>query len=116
MLELLRRYADAIAGFGEVSRERTEKLVADLQHRGEVRAQDVRRVTEQIVERSNRNRRELMSLVQKEIRRQIHALGLATRDDVDKLAKRVKALESGARAKPAAKRTTTTRRPAAKAR
>lgn len=109
--ELLRKYMDSLVGITEMPRERAEKLVQELQKRGEVRARDLQSAAQHILERSSRNRQELVRLVQKEIRRQIAQLGLATRDDVDKLAKRVRTIEraSGAKAKK------TTRAPAKRA-
>lgn len=111
MFEFLKQYMDSLVGVTELSRDKAEKMVKDLQKRGEVRAQDIRKTAEELVNRSMRNRKELVGLVQKEIKRQVHALGLATRQDVDKLAKRVKTLESGAKStakkKSAAKKKTT---------
>lgn len=94
MLDLLRKYMDSLTGITEMPRERAERLAQELQKRGEVRAKDLRKAAQQLVDRSRRNREELLRLVRKEIRRQVNALGLASREDLDKLAKRVKALES----------------------
>jgi polyhydroxyalkanoate synthesis regulator phasin len=101
-----------MVGITEMPRDRAERLVRDLQRRGEVRAKDIQTAVQQVVERSTRNRQELIRLVQKEISRQIHALGLATRDDVDRLARRVKALESQRKtpSRAAAKKPATRRR------
>ncbi len=111
MLDLLRKYVDSIAGISEMPRERAERLVRDLQKRGEVRARDIQAAVQEVVDRSSRNRQELVRLVQKEIRRQVHALGLATQDDVDRVARRVKALEKGVKGptRSAAKKPTSKR-------
>ena len=99
MLDLVRRYVDSLAGMSEMPRDRAEKLVRELAKRGEVRVRDIQRTTQELVDRSMRNRQELVRLIQKEIKRQIASLGVASREDVDKLAKRVKDLErSGRRA------------------
>lgn len=91
---------------------RAQRIVSDLATRGESRAKDLQKVARDLAERSARNRRELVSLVQKEIRRQIKGLGLATRDEIDRLQRRVRELEksaatrrssAGARAKRPAK-------------
>ena len=79
-------------------------VVGDLAKRGEVRARDLQKLARTLMERAERNRNELRRLVQKEIRRQINALGLATRDEVDTLRKRIRQLESKAPRKPAAKK------------
>ena len=71
--------------------------MADLAKRGEVRARDLQKLARAVVERAERNRTELTRLIQKEINRQVKALGLATREEVDTLKKRVAALEKPAR-------------------
>jgi polyhydroxyalkanoate synthesis regulator phasin len=87
--------------------ERAGKLVDDLAKRGETRTKDIQKAARGIADRSARDRRDLMRLIQKEIRRQVEALGLARNADVEKLDRRVKELE-----KPAAKKSPAKRKPA----
>ena len=91
--DALRRYVDALVGVTEVSRERAEKIVADLAKRGESRAKDIQQAAKELAERSARNNREFVRLVQKEIRRQIEQMRLASRDEVSKLEERLDELE-----------------------
>ena len=93
LADALRRYVDAMVGATEVSRERAEKIIGDLARRGEVRTRDIQKAARELAERSARNQRDLARLIQKEIRRQVDALGLATRDDVGDLRDRVESLE-----------------------
>lgn len=74
-------------------RDRAQRIVSDLAKRGESRTKDLQKAARELAERSSRNRRELASLVQKEIRRQIRTLGLATRDEIERLQRRVRELE-----------------------
>jgi polyhydroxyalkanoate synthesis regulator phasin len=112
--DALRCYVDAVVGVTEVSRERAEKIVADLARRGEVRTKDIQKAARELADRSARNQRELARLIQKEIKRQIDALGLATRDDVGKLERRVDDLEDGAESapEPAKKKPSARKKPA----
>jgi polyhydroxyalkanoate synthesis regulator phasin len=108
LADALRRYVDAMVGATEVSRERAERIIGDLARRGETRTRDIQKAARELAERSARNQRDLVRLVQKEIKRQVDALGLATRDDVGKLQERVESLEGAPdrqppRAKPARK-------------
>ncbi len=96
MLELLRKYVDSLAGVTEMPRDRAEQLVRDLQKRGETRIQDVQRAVQDVMKRSSRNRQELLRLVRKEIKSQLSSVGVATRDDLERLARRVDAIEGGA--------------------
>lgn len=93
LFDAVRKYIDSAVGYTEVPRERAEKVVKDLAARGEVRARDLGKAARELAERSERNRQELVRLVQKEIRRQVHSLGLATRQDVERLQKRIRDLE-----------------------
>jgi polyhydroxyalkanoate synthesis regulator phasin len=93
LADALRRYVDAMVGVTEVSRERAEKIMTELAQRGETRAKDLQKAARELADRSSKNRNELVRLVQKEIRRQVSALGLASNDDVEKLKSRIKELE-----------------------
>ncbi len=84
------------------SQGRTQRIVGDLAKRGESRAKNLQKAARDLAERSARNRREVVSLVQKEIRRQIKGLGLATRDEVDRLQRRVRELEKTSTSRRAA--------------
>jgi polyhydroxyalkanoate synthesis regulator phasin len=92
LADALRRYVDAVIGVTEVSRERAEKIVRDLAARGETRTKDIQKAARELADRSARNQRDLARLIQKEIKRQVEALGLATRADVEE---RVKELAAG---------------------
>lgn len=74
-------------------RKRAERVVGELAKRGEARAKDIEKLARALFERAERNRTELTRLIQKEIRRQMNAVGLATRDEVEALRKRVRELE-----------------------
>jgi polyhydroxyalkanoate synthesis regulator phasin len=87
-----------------VAEDRKRDVVGDLARRGEVRARDLQKLARTLVDRVERNRNELARLVQKEIRRQINALGLATREEVDTLRKRIRQLESKAPRKTSPKK------------
>src|SRR5438132_5470425 len=76
--------------------DKQKSVVGDLARRGEVRARDLQRLARTIADRIERNRTEITRLVQKEIRRQINAMGLATREEVEALRKRIRQLETKA--------------------
>lgn len=78
MLDVLRKYVDALAGFSELSRDRAEKIVRELSQRGEIRAQEVGKAASDLVSRSVKNRKELISLVRKEVDQQLKSMGIST--------------------------------------
>jgi Tfp pilus assembly protein FimV len=81
----------------------------------------IAKTAQDLLEWSNRNRQRISELVGAEVKSQLGTLGVATKDDVDALKKRVRELEraqTGAKKRTTSKRTTSKRtsakRPAAK--
>jgi polyhydroxyalkanoate synthesis regulator phasin len=74
--------------------------------KGEGREQ-VSKLAHELLEWSSRNRDKLAALVRREVKEQLKALGVATKDEVEALRKRVRALESGS--KPRSRATTAKR-------
>jgi len=74
--------------------------------KGEGREQ-VSKLAHELLEWSSRNRDKLTALVRREVKEQLKGLGVATKDEVETLRKRVRALEIGSkpRSKATAKRT-----------
>ena len=114
LTDALRRYVDAITGFSEVSRERAERIVVDLAKRGESRTRDMQKAARELADRSARNQRDLVRLVQKEIRRQMESRGFATREEVERLRTRVQQLEKLEKKSAPKKRTAPKRKPTSK--
>jgi len=79
--------------------------------------EQVTKTAQELLEWSNKNRERIKEVVQREVRSQLKGFGVATRDEVDALKKRVRELERAARPaakkpaakKPAAKRATAKR-------
>jgi polyhydroxyalkanoate synthesis regulator phasin len=69
--------------------------------------EQVQKTARELMEWSNKNRERVKELVQREVRSQLKGLGIATRDEVDALKKRVRDLEraTGVPKKTAAKKT-----------
>lgn len=103
MLEQIRSAIRMASAVAEVPRKQAERFARDLAKRGEVRASQVSGLAEEIVKRSRQNAEMVRTVVSSEIRRQVKVLGLATKNEVDGLTKRVRELESGVRAKAASK-------------
>ncbi|HKY88818.1 MAG TPA: phasin family protein [Candidatus Limnocylindrales bacterium] len=109
VMDEVRRYMEAAMGaMGRLTPANAQDL-AKAVAKGQGREQ-VKRTAKDLLEWSNKNRERLTDLVRSEVRSQVKTLGLATRDDVDALRKRVRDLERGG--KPAGKRSTAKRRTA----
>lgn len=92
MLDEVRRLALFTSGIAELTRNRAESVVrnwvgVDL---GNSRASAMAR---QLVETSERNRRELVRFIRAEMKNQIESLGVANHRDVERLERRIRRLE-----------------------
>lgn len=87
----VRRYMEA--AIGRLSPKRARELAASLMEGA--RKEQVSKAAQDLVKWSTRNRQRLTELVRVEVRSQLKQLGLASRDEVDALRKRVRDLERG---------------------
>jgi polyhydroxyalkanoate synthesis regulator phasin len=95
------------AAIGKLSPAKAQDLAKSLT-KGQGRDQ-VTKTAKDLLAWSNKNRERLTSMVQTEVRSQLKTIGVASRDEVDALRKRVRELERGQGKKPTRKRTTTKR-------
>ena len=90
----------------KLSSRRPEELARTLAERGQARKEQATRIARDVVEWSKKNREVIADVVQRGVRQQIARLGVATKDEVNSLRKRVRDLEGEARPKKAAARKT----------
>jgi len=87
------QYLQALASLSDLTRTQAERVASLLAKQGEVQTAQVNRVTEDLMRRTQKNREILTRLVQREVKRQLGVLGMASRDEVARLQQRVRALE-----------------------
>jgi polyhydroxyalkanoate synthesis regulator phasin len=87
------QYLQALASLSDLTRTQAERVAALLAKQGEVQSAQVGRVAEDLMRRTQKNRETLTRLIQREVKRQLGVLGMATRDEVARLQQRVRALE-----------------------
>ncbi len=118
--DLFKRYMEIGASVLGMSRERAESIVADLVAAGEVAKGQATKAADWLVERGRSGSEEVAELVRREIRQQVAALGLATKDDVARLQAEIDGLRAAppaptaAGAPPAKKAAGATKAPATK--
>lgn len=96
----VRKYMEAAVG--KLTPARAQQLARSLlQGQGK---DQVAKAAQDLLEWSSKNRQRLVELVRTEVRSQLSALGVASKDEVDALKKRVRELERGAVAKPAGRK------------
>ena len=91
--DLLKRLLDAGMTFTAMTQARAEDLIRDLVRAGEVQAEQAQSVIDELLDRSRRNSERLIDAVRAEIRQQMASLGLATKNDVERLERRIAELD-----------------------
>ena len=87
------QYLQALASLSDLTRTQAERVASLLAKQGEVQSAQVNRVAEDLLRRTQKNREIMTRLVQREVKRQLGVLGMASRDEVARLQQRVRALE-----------------------
>jgi polyhydroxyalkanoate synthesis regulator phasin len=94
--ETWKRYLEAGVAFTEMTRARAEALVKEWVKAGEVPRKRAEEIVEQLVEQGRRNTEAIVALVQAQVREQLAALGIATRDDIARLEAKIEAVRPSA--------------------
>jgi polyhydroxyalkanoate synthesis regulator phasin len=94
MLDAFKRYTGAVGSFAEIPRKRAEQIASALASQGLISKDQVRSLTEDLVRRGKENRERVLEFVKRELPR----LGVASKNEVDRLRQRVQALEANQRA------------------
>lgn len=89
MLDQIRSAIQIASSVAEIPKQQAERFAKDLVKRGDLQSSQVGAMVEDIVKRSHQNAQMIQSLVSSEMKRQIRSLGLATRDDLDRVNRRV---------------------------
>jgi polyhydroxyalkanoate synthesis regulator phasin len=90
--DMLKRYLDAGVAFTKMSRSRAEGIVNDLVRAGEIQREQAQQRVDDLMDRSRRNTEHLVELVRRELREQLAAMGLATKNDISRIESRLDAL------------------------
>jgi polyhydroxyalkanoate synthesis regulator phasin len=106
--DTLRRYLDAGMAFTQLTRARAQAIVKDLVKAGELQREQAQDRVEELMDRSRKNTEQLLDVVRKEVRQQLAAMGLATKDDIARLERKIAsatgAKKTGGTKKAAAKK------------
>ncbi|HVM19385.1 MAG TPA: hypothetical protein VM307_05450, partial [Egibacteraceae bacterium] len=100
-----KKYIDTASGLTEVTRKGAERVVRALVKQGEIAADQVERTVDDLLKRSEKNRKAVAAIVRTEVERTVSRLGLAKEKDVDRLESKVSRLESSGPAASTAKKT-----------
>jgi polyhydroxyalkanoate synthesis regulator phasin len=99
------RYLDAATDVSIVTRQRAEQVVKALVKQGEVAAERAEKAVDELLKRSEQNRKVMGALVRSETEKAVGRLGLARQADIDRLERKIAQLErQGGAAKKTAKK------------
>jgi polyhydroxyalkanoate synthesis regulator phasin len=101
---------DAGMTFTAMTQARAEDLIRDLVRAGEVQAEQAQSVIDELLDRSRRNSERLIDAVRAEIRQQMASLGLATKNDVERLERRIAEVSAARGTRKATTKKASTRR------
>jgi polyhydroxyalkanoate synthesis regulator phasin len=105
--ETVRKYVEA--GREALSQKKAEDLARSLAKQGEIRRDQVAKLARDLTRWSRQSSERLLEIIRGEVKKQITRAGVATRDEVDSLRRRVRDLERGGK-KPATSKRTTAKR------
>ncbi|HLO31480.1 MAG TPA: hypothetical protein VK249_20180 [Anaerolineales bacterium] len=76
-----------LAGIGLLSmtREKAQKIVEELTHEGELQKNEMKDWVDQLSDRGEEERQALRKLIRDEIKKVLDEMGLATKEDIQKL-------------------------------
>lgn len=100
MQDAWRAYLELALGVTQASRRKAEQAVRELLTRGGATAAQLQGVVDELLRTSRSNRAELVKLVRYEVDRALGKVGLATTEEVEALAARVRELERQLRERP----------------
>lgn len=85
----LARYVEAGLALLALTQSKAESLLKDVSVSGEVALTQAQKAAGWLSERGRRGTEDLLDLVRREIRDQVRALGLVTKDDLDRFESRM---------------------------
>jgi len=76
-----------LAGIGLLSmtREKAQKIIEDLSHEGELQKSEMKQWVDQLSDRGEEERQALRKLIRDEMKKVMDDMGLATKEDIQKL-------------------------------
>jgi len=94
MLELLEKAVMTTIGVAAITQKKAEELVAEMKERYKLSEDEGKHLVDRIQEIAKENREKVMEMAETEVKKVVDRLGLVSREEFDRLAKRVQELES----------------------
>jgi len=94
MSELLHKILYAGIGLAALSEQKAKEIVADLEKRGEISAEEGKKLAQEIVDKARHHGEQVRKLISEEVEKLSGKLKIVSRREFDDLQQRVSALES----------------------
>jgi polyhydroxyalkanoate synthesis regulator phasin len=94
MLELLEKAVMTTIGVAAITQKKAEELAADMKERLKLSEDEGKQLVDRIQGIAKESREKVEEMAEVEVKKVVERLGLVSRDDFDRLTKRVQELES----------------------
>jgi len=94
MLDLLKKIFYFGVGVAWLTKEKAEEVVKKLSETGEVRGEEAKKLVSELAKKAEKEKQELKKSIRKEVHRVLADLGLASKEDIQRLEERIKKMEA----------------------
>ncbi|MFA7405716.1 MAG: phasin family protein [Pelobacteraceae bacterium] len=94
MLEILEKAVLTTIGVAAITQKKAEELVAEMKDRFKLSEEEGKNLVDRIQNIAKESREKVGEMAEVEVQKVVDRLGLVSRDEFDRLAKRVQELES----------------------
>lgn len=95
MLELLEKAVMTTIGVAAITQKKAEELAAEMKERFKMSEEEGKQFVDRLQAIANESKEKVKELAETEVKKVVDRLGLVSREEFDRLAKRVQELESG---------------------
>ncbi len=94
MLELLEKAFMTTIGVAALTQKKTEELVAEMKDRCKISEEEGKQFIDKIQSFAKESREKIQAIVEDEVHKVVDRLGLVSREEFERMAKRVQELEA----------------------
>ncbi|MFZ4855486.1 MAG: phasin family protein [Desulfuromonadaceae bacterium] len=94
MLELLEKAVLTTIGVAAITQKKAEEMVAEMKDRFKISEDEGKQFVDKIQSLAKESREKIQAIAEDEVQKVVNRLGLVSRDEFDRLVKRVQELES----------------------
>jgi polyhydroxyalkanoate synthesis regulator phasin len=93
MFDLMKKAMLAGVGLAAMTRDKVEEVVQELTEKGEMTEKEGKELVDELVKKSEKAKKDLEAKIEGMVEKVLGKMNLATKDDIEKIEKRLKHLE-----------------------